>query len=162
MSSGAADDRCPECAASVGGRDGCARAFEELGARRFSDPRYARWNRLMVDAYSLQHPAEYMRSAKSFAAHLTGAAAALERPGEADGLNAAVVRWLSGNPKLERPAEPPAGARGEVTVADVLRAEDPASAIPSWARSTWQAWSGLHAIARRWLASATGESAAVR
>ena len=130
--------------------------------RRFSDVRYARWNRLMVDAYSLQHPSEYMRSAKSFAAHLTGAAAALERPGQAEFINDAVVRWLSTNPVLVRPSEPSPGARGVITVADVILAEDPASAIPQWAQSAWQAWSGLHAIARQWIAVATHDRAAVR
>lgn len=153
---------CPECGAAVGGREGCARAFEELGMRRFSDLRYARWNRLMVDAYSLQHPAEYMRSAKSLAAHLTGTAAALERPGETDRLNDAVVRWLSTNPPLVRPSEPRAGSRGAVTIADVLAADDPAATIPAWARSAWTAWSALHPLAREWLAIATRERSAVR
>jgi len=153
---------CPECGAAVGGSTGCAAAFEELGLRRFSDLRYAKWNRLMVDAYSLQHPAEYMRSAKSFAAHLTGTAAALERPDQSGFVNEAVVRWLSTNPILVRPAEPAAGRRGAVTIADVLSAADPAVAIPEWARSAWQAWSGLHAIAREWIAIATHDRAAVR
>jgi len=35
-------------------------------AREFGDFRYAREHRLTVDAYSLQHPDEYMRSAKSY------------------------------------------------------------------------------------------------
>jgi hypothetical protein len=153
---------CPACGAPVGGAEGCARAFEELGLRRYSDVRYARWNRLMVDAYSLQHPALYMKSAKSFAAHLTGAAAALERPGQSEFINEAVVRWLSTNPVLVRPSEPPDGARGDITVADVLRAEDPAAAIPAWAESAWRAWSGLHALARQWIAVATHDRAAVR
>ena len=155
-------DPCPECGAALGGRAGCAKAFEELGLRRFQDLAYARWNRLMVDAYSLQHPAEYMRSAKSFAAHLTGAAAALERPGQSEFINDAVVHWLSTNPVLIRPAEPPPGGRGEITLADVVRADDPAAAIPAWARSAWQAWSGLHSIARQWIAVATHDRVAVR
>ena len=153
---------CPECGAALGGREGCAQAFEELGLRKVSDLRYARFNRLIVDAYSLQHPAEYMRSAKSFAAHLTGAAAALERPGQAEFINDAVVRWLSTNPVLVRPAEPPAGERGNVTIADVLSADDPSTSIPEWARSAWQSWSGLHAIARQWIAIATHDRVAVR
>ena len=156
------NERCPECGSRVGGREACARMFEELGLRRFSDLRYARWNRLMVDAYALQHPAEYMRSAKSFAAHLTGAAAALERPGQAEFINDAVVRWLSTNPVLVRPAEPPAGARGDVTIADVVAADDPAIAVPSWTRSAWQAWSELHSLARQWITIATHDRVAVR
>ena len=116
----------------------------------------------MVDAYSLQHPAEYMRSAKSFAAHLTGAAAAVERPREADRINEAVVRWLSTNPMLVRPSEPAPGSRGHATVDDVLRADDPAMSIPQWARQAWQSYAALHGIAREWIGLASRERSAVR
>ena len=72
--------RCPECGADVrGGRAGCQQLCDEVLAREFGDYRYAREHRLTVDAYSLQHPDEYMRSAKSYAAHLTGAYVAFVR-----------------------------------------------------------------------------------
>jgi hypothetical protein len=56
-------------------------------------------------------------AAKSLAAHLTGVCAAIERKGEADGINNGVQRWLSRNPALERPAPPK--SRGSFTVADL-------------------------------------------
>ena len=57
---------CPECGAVVnGGRAACQQLFDEVLAREFGDYRYSREHRLTVDVYSLQHPAEYMRSAKS-------------------------------------------------------------------------------------------------
>jgi hypothetical protein len=57
--------------------------FDEVLSREFGDYRYAREHRLTVDAYSLQHPAEYMRSPKSNAAHLTGMYAAFAGGGTA-------------------------------------------------------------------------------
>lgn len=98
---------CPQCGASSvdGGRTGCQRLFDEVLAREFSDYRYARLHRLTVDANALQHPAEYMRSSKSFAAHLTGAYAAIELDGNlASQTNRIVQQWLSGAKVLPRPA----------------------------------------------------------
>ena len=94
------------------GRTGCQQLFDEVLAREFGDYRYAREHRLMVDAYALQHPAEYMRSAKSFAAHLTGMCAALEH-GETAEVNRAVQKWLNGPPSVPRPRPSgPAAAGG--------------------------------------------------
>jgi len=78
----ALDTSCPECGAAVpNGREACQRLSDEILAREFGDYRYARMHRLTVDVYALQHPAEYMRSAKSYAAHLTGMYAALKEGG---------------------------------------------------------------------------------
>ncbi len=54
------------------GTAGCVALFEEVQVRDYSDFRYARVYRKMVDTYCLQHPDRYCASAKSFAAHLTG------------------------------------------------------------------------------------------
>src|SRR3982074_1852880 len=89
------DDVCEDCGAPVAqGKAGCLQIFEEILAREFSDYRYGKIHRLTVDAYSLQHPERYMRSGKSFAAHLTGMCAALEYEDSPD-LNRAVQKWLS-------------------------------------------------------------------
>jgi len=66
-----------------------------LSVRASTDPFYARLHRLAVDAYALQHPDEYCRSAKSLAAHLTGACAAIDREADVERINDAVQRWLS-------------------------------------------------------------------
>jgi hypothetical protein len=73
--------------------------FEEILAKEFSDYRYGKIHRLTVDAYALQHPEAYMRSGKSFAAHLTGMCAALEHEDTLE-LNRTVQKWLSSNPVL--------------------------------------------------------------
>ncbi|MCA1556630.1 MAG: DUF5946 family protein, partial [Acidobacteria bacterium] len=92
-------DICEDCGAVVAeGRAGCLKLFEEILAREFNDYRYGKIHRLTVDAYSLQHPDEYMRSGKSFAAHLTGMYAALESE-DAPAVNQTVQKWLSTNPK---------------------------------------------------------------
>lgn len=151
------NDVCEACGAAVpGGRTGCETLFHELIAREFGDYRYGRIHRLTVDAYSLQHPEQYMRSGKSFAAHLTGICAALEREDTA-AVNDTVQRWLSTNPNVEKPAHLPQ-QRGGLTVAHVHAAATPeehVERVRQWARSVWEAWSEHHALARQLIAEAT-------
>src|SRR4051812_34726456 len=107
---------CPECGAAVsGGREACERLFHDVRAREYGDSRYARLHRLTVDCYALQHPDEYMRSAKSYAAHLTGLCAALHEGAPAD-TNRAVQQWLNGSNVFPRPGTPAAQQRGLLTV----------------------------------------------
>ncbi len=49
--------------------------------------RFARYHRIVVDVYALQHPERYGRSAKSFAAHLTGLCAWIENEAEVQSVN---------------------------------------------------------------------------
>jgi len=122
-------------------------------AREFSDYRYARLHRLTVDAYSLQHSEQFMRTAKSFVAHLTGMCAAMEND-DAASINRAVQEWLNGPRAIERPDDVPPGRRGDLTVVDVLAVQDPQQyleRIREWARGTWSAWATHHALAREWI-----------
>jgi hypothetical protein len=152
-------NRCPECGAEVsGGRAGCERLFDEVLARDFGDDRYAREHRLLVDAYSLQHPDEYMRSAKSYAAHLTGAYIAVEL-GNATEANRAVQQWLNGSRALLRPGQPEPGKRGILTILDVHITTDPdehVRRVREWARTVWAAWRSYHRIAKQWTDAAAG------
>ncbi|HEV2861505.1 MAG TPA: DUF5946 family protein [Pyrinomonadaceae bacterium] len=160
-----AEDVCGSCgAAAEGGKAGCLKLFEEVIAREFEDYRYGRVHRLTVDAYSLQHPDEYMRSGKSFAAHLTGMCAALE--GEdvetVQDVNRTVQKWLSTNPKIEKPAVPE--RRGTLTVAHVHAAADAdehVGRVREWARDAWGAWAEHHEFARRLIAEATAHAGKV-
>ena len=149
---------CPECGAPArGGRAGCQQMFDELLAREFGDYRYAREHRLMVDAYALQHPAEYMRSSKSYAAHLTGMCAALERGGGTE-VNRAVQKWLNGPPTFQRPGHPDPRQRGVLTIIHVHEAREPdvhVRRVREWAQSAWEAWRAYHPVARRWIEEAT-------
>ena len=150
-------DVCEDCGATVaGGRDGCLKLFEEVIAREFGDYRYGRVHRLTVDAYSLQHPDKYMRSGKSFAAHLTGACAALEHE-DAQASNQAVQKWLSTNPQIEKPAHLPQ-RRGDLNITYVHSAPDAdehVKRVREWARDAWGAWAEHHALARRLIDEAT-------
>jgi hypothetical protein len=151
---------CEECGAAVPeGSDDCQRLFDEVLAREFGDYRYAKLHRLTVDTYSLQHPQKYMRSGKSFVAHLTGMCAAVDG-GDATAVNQAVQRWLNGPRAIERPEEPRPGQRGDLTIVYLHAAADPdahARRVRAWARSAWVAWSAYHHLARQWIADATAE-----
>ena len=150
---------CEDCGAAVEeGRAGCLRIFEEIIARDFSDYRYGRVHRLTVDAYALQHPDRYMRSGKSFAAHLTGMCAAVEGE-DASAVNQLVQKWLSTNPRVDKPAHIPE-RRGGLTiihVRDAVDADEHVRRIREWAREVWGAWSEHHGLARRLIDEAASQ-----
>lgn len=150
-------DTCDDCGAVVAqGKDGCRVLFEEILAREFSDYRYGRIHRLTVDTYSLQHPDAYMKSGKSFVAHLTGMCAAFEFE-DTLALNQAVQKWLSTNPKIQKPAEIP-NERGTLMVTYVhaaVDAEQHTKRVREWARDVWAAWSQHHGLAKQLIAEAT-------
>jgi hypothetical protein len=148
---------CPECGAKgVGGAEGCNAVFQEVVGREFSQPELYQVHRLTVDAYSLQHPAQYMKSAKSAVAHLIGMCWAMEGsdgPHVAQAMN----RFLDGNPKFERPEPPPPLSRGETDITYVHSAPDSAAhvnRVRKWARGAWEAWGQHHEQARRWVREA--------
>lgn len=141
---------CPDC--GLASDQPCQSLFEQALARDFSDYRYGRMHRLLVDCYCLQHPEHYCKSAKSFMAHLGGLYCAMERGADQEAYRA-LQASLNGNPALERPEVPT--HRGAVTIADVLRAQTPeahAAAVQDWAKSVWEAYAPLHPWARGWLA----------
>jgi hypothetical protein len=150
----APDDVCQDCGAVVAeGKAGCLKVFEETLAKEFSDYQYGKIHRLTVDAYSLQHPDEYMRSGKSFVAHLTGMCAALEHE-NALAINQTVQKWLSTNPRIEKPAQLPE-QRGYLTITytqSASDAEEHIRRVREWAQEVWGAWSKHHDLAR-WLIS---------
>ncbi len=152
------DDRCAGCGLAVpGGVDGCRAWFDAVLVREYEWGVPYLVHRLAVDTYALQHPDRYCVSAKSLAAHLTGLCWALEYSGHPAGLQA-LQRWLNGVPALTKPALP--AARGALTIADVDTAPDAAAylaAVTRWARATWQAYTALHPLARRWVEAALAQ-----
>ncbi len=97
-----------------------------------------------------------MRSAKSFAAHLTGICAALER-NDTIAVNQAVGRWLDGAAPIERPEDVPPLERGRLTIVHLHTAPDPeehVSRVREWAQSTWRAWDRYHPLAHQWIEKA--------
>ena len=145
---------CPSCGAPLGGRTGCQAAFDDLSARAWSTPLRGSVHNLVVDAYAMQHTEDYARSAKSYAAHLTGLCCAIESGGARD-LYCAIPRWLDRSVALERP--PDLAARGALTIADVLTAcndLDHVNATRRWAEAVWAAYAVQHPLAREWVAAA--------
>jgi len=153
---GAESRACASCGLVVaGGTEGCQRLFDSIGLREYDDMRFARYHRIVVDVYALQHPDRYGRSAKSFAAHLTGLGAWLEDEAGAQFVNAAVQRWLSGPSPIEKPQLPQ--RYGAVTIGDLVEADDPVrygEVLHRWARTTWDAYAALQGTAREWIATA--------
>ena len=97
-----------------------------------------------------------MRSGKSFAAHLTGMCAEFEYE-DTLALNRAVQKWLSTNPKIEKPAQIPQ-ERGNLTITYIQSASDAeehTQRVREWARKVWSAWSAQHALARQLIGEAT-------
>jgi hypothetical protein len=146
-------DPCPSCGAPLGGRPGCQAAFDQLSAAAWSSPLRAAVHNLVVDAYAMQHPEEFGKSAKSYAAHLLGLCGGVEHPGDR-ALYWSIPRWLDGPRVVEKP--PLLRARGEVTIADVATVGDDAAfaeAVRGWARAVWTAYSSQHPQAHQWLAA---------
>jgi hypothetical protein len=114
---------CSECGLHTDpGKPNCAALRDALLARDFEQPAlYWQYHRLAIDAYCVQHSA-YVESAKSLVAHLCGLCVAFEYSNDAATL-AGIQRWLSTNPKLQKPALPK--LRGALTIADVFGIEDP-------------------------------------
>ena len=145
---------CPDCGAAVGGgRTACLKLFEEVLAKEFTDYTYAKDHRLTVDSYALQHPDKYMKSAKSFAAHLTGMYAAL-RLRDKPSIDRCVQQWLSKPVRLDRPEAPAPKQRGLLTIRYLHEAESPEqhlARVREWAESIWTAWDELEGLAKDWV-----------
>jgi hypothetical protein len=149
------EDRCPDCGASVrGGRAGCQALWDEISAHAYRDPSYAATHALAFDAYCMQHPERYCRSAKSYAAHLTRLCCGWEQGGDPK-IYAAIQKWLNGTVAIEKPEAP--GYRGQMTVADLRAArqmDEHTRLVHSWAESVWAAYTSQHDLARNWIQAA--------
>ena len=146
---------CPSCGAALGGREGCQAAFDALTAAAWSSPAHGAVHNLVVDAYAMQHPEEYGRSAKSYAAHLCGLCCSIEHPGDSQ-LYWSIARWLDGAREVVKPQL--LRSRGDRTIADVATICDDAGfvdAVRAWARRVWDAYASQQPQAREWLALAS-------
>ena len=150
-------DNCPECGAPVaGGRAGCQALWDEMSARAYTSPDYAVTRDLAFDAYCMQHPERYCRSAKSYAAHLTRLCCGLEYGGD-PGVYSAIQKWLNGAVDIVKPESP--GSRGAMTVADLRAArtgQEHTRLVRDWTTSVWKAYAAQQDIARSWIKAALG------
>ncbi len=155
-----AEDRCPDCGAAVpGGRAGCQGLMDAIQARAYGDLQVAATRDLAFDAYCMQHPERYCRSAKSYAAHLTRLCCGVEHGGNPR-VHEAIQRWLNGSPSIEKPEAP--GHLGRMTVKDLESAAGEHSRlVQDWARSVREAYATQQEMARHWLQAAlSGQKAA--
>ena len=158
---------CPGCGASfeacegpvheyMESSPGCWRAYGEVLAREYGNPRLAPIHRMSVDTYAVQHPGGDSRQAiQSVGVHLTRLYLLLERglpPERANDAMLAIGKAKSQMVKLPRPA-----SLGEITVLDVLAARDDEAhmaIVERWARCAWEAWAPHHDIIRSWATAA--------
>lgn len=152
--SGTGPPPCPACGAPLGGRAGCQAVFDAVGALSWTSPVRGAVHNLAVDTYAMQHPEEYGRSAKSYAAHLLGLCCGIEHPGDAK-LYWSIARWLDGGKLLDKP--PLLASRGRSTIPVPGDAESDAqfaARVRVWAADVWDAYADQQALARQWLAEA--------
>lgn len=158
------DSKCTECGAEVPNEfTGCFELFMSiltpLGLRRAESPDIAMLYHLIVDTGAMQHPQGGCKSAKSYAAHLTGLCCGVEFNGSKS-IRAALQRWLNGSADsigITRPTEP--DSRGVLTIRYVYDAETDEELIArvhKWAKQVWEAYSSQHGIARNWIREAIG------
>jgi hypothetical protein len=110
--------------------------------------------RLFVDTFGMQHPARSGKSAKSYAAHLTGLCCGVEYGG-AQSVYSVLQKWLNGSVEaigIVRPTAPE--FRGTLTVRYVYDAANDAelaARVHEWARDVWEAYSSQHELVRGWM-----------
>lgn len=139
------------CSCGLPSRQRCQEIFETILTKEYSDFRYAKVHRLTADTYCLQHPAVYMISPKSFAAHLTGMCCAMEY-GNDPHLLKILQKWLNGKKQLEKP--PMLENLGSLTIAHLANAKDStehAKLVKEWAIDVWNAYSVYHDLAKDWI-----------
>ena len=158
------DSKCTECGAEVPDKfNSCFELFMSiltpLGLKRVESPDIAILHHLIVDTGAMQHPKGGCKSAKSYAAHLTGLCCGVEYNGSKS-IRSALQRWLNGSAKsigITRPTEP--DYRGMLTIRYVYDAEtgeELVARVHEWAKQVWKAYASQHGIARNWIRKAIG------
>lgn len=155
---------CCECGAVVPDEfESCDALFGSillpLSERGQRSPDAFRLARLLVDAFGMQHQERSGKSAKSYAAHLTGLACGVEY-NCAQWLYADLQSWLSRPTTAIALQRPPSLAfRGQLTIRFVFDALDERELdrrIPVWAADVWAAYATQQDLVRRWIRQATG------
>ena len=156
------DGHCAECGAQIPREFGsCDELFmtllTSLGMSQVDLPEGNPLSRLLVDTFAIQHPARSCKSAKSYAAHVTGLCCGVEYGG-AQSVYSALQKWLNGPVAaigIARPAEPQ--FRGKLTVRYVYDAHgeaELAARVHQWAADVWAAYASQHELARSWVREA--------
>ena len=139
--------------AYVGASPACWQLYGRVSTLSWRRPDDLPLERLVVDAYSAQHPGRrQVRAVQSVAVHLMGLCTVLERGAEPriaptrdrkPARRTLDLHWL----------DPPRPI-GTLTVRGPLRAHGPeehAVSVEAWARDVWAAWAPHHQTVRSWL-----------
>src|SRR5260221_6075510 len=143
---------CTQCGARVADDMACDTLFHEVGLRLQGDPALLDCRTQFIDAYCCQHE-PYIRSDKSFAAHLVGLCLAMEHGQTGPPVSILISRWLNGRgpQDVSKPSCPI--PRASITIGDVAQAGSSAELqvlVKRFAESVWAAWNGEHGTVRRW------------
>lgn len=154
--------RCPDCKALapdvtgpthsyLGASAGCWKVFGDILTKEYSDPDYMKVHRLTVDAYAVQHPGKQEpRTIQSINVHLLALFLTLEMkcdPKNATNAMGRIITRMKGRFVWLAPPK----SLGEITVADIVKAETAAKhqqLVRDWAASAWMAWREHHEAIR--------------
>ena len=132
---------------------GCWEVYGSILAREYSDRKFYSVHRMSVDCYAVQHPGKPSpQSINSVGTHLIRLSLFLEGGLNQDQANNAMLKAIKQKEKFVW-LEPPE-SRGELTVADVVKArnaEEHIKLVKKWTESTWEAWSAHHATVKDWM-----------
>jgi hypothetical protein len=143
---------CTQCGSAVEDDTACEAVFHELGTRFQQDALLMPLRTQFVDAYCCQHE-PYIRSAKSFAAHLVGLCLAIEFGQSGPAASIRISRWLDGRGPHELAKPPGPIPRASMNIDRLAQAGSSAEVeflVRQLARAVWDAWKSQHEIARRW------------
>ena len=159
---------CPGCGVVLPVHDGpihrylgasaaCWALYGRLIAREFNNAAYASVHQMSTDTYAVQHPGgPERRNIQSVALHLMTLCLVLEKGADPfDGPR--LHKRMAGSPVFYW-LEPPR-PNGNITVADVLRAEGPVEhrrLVAAWARDVWDTWAPHHATVLTWIEQTLG------
>jgi hypothetical protein len=153
-------DPCPGCGYKAG-RTACQDLFNDIALRI----RALAWTgsmqtwRLLHDVYDIQHEADFCGRYRGLIMHLGGVCLALEHGGEERDYKK-LQKFVELDSMKDKPYPPAPGipaSRGTITVANLEEAESPErliAGVDRWARSAWEAYRPLQAIAREWVREA--------
>ncbi len=152
---------CTECGALVPSEfDTCDGFFLSVLLRSHEASVHPQLYRAVVDTYGMQHPARSCKSAKSYAAHLSGLCCSIEY-GSSELVYAALQRWLNGpveNIGIARPSD--LQFLGGLTIrypSEALSDQEFEHRVREWGKDVWKAYESQHGIARKWMREALGE-----
>lgn len=135
---------------------GCWAAYGNILAREYSDVNYFRVHQLTVDAYACQHPGKLQKqSIQSVGIHLSALYLHFEKGVKLSEMTARRQQMSVSNKDLGlfNWLEPPSNL-GEITVNDVLEAEDSKQhyeKVTAWALSVWEAWEDHKLQVKKWV-----------